>query len=105
MRSIINSVIIIVFIFLTVACNRIAPENRVLHQSKDDAVLVVDIPKAGCKNCQKVIETGLLKEKGVKQTILNLHTKQVSVVYNPKVMTGNLLKTKTLLLADKIPCK
>jgi len=105
MKIVLRNIITLIVVFLMTSCNRIAPENRVLHKSENDAVLVVDIPKAGCKNCQKVVETGLAKEAGVKQSILNLHTKQVSVVYNPEEITAASLKSKTLSLATKIPCK
>ena len=105
MKTILRSILTLITVLLISSCNRIAPENRVLHKSEKDAVLVVDVPKAGCKNCQKVVETGLAKEAGVKQSILNLHTKQVSVVYNPEEITAESLKSKTLSLATKIPCK
>ena len=100
-----RSTLAILLIIITASCNRIKPETRVLVKSDQDSILVVDIPKAGCHNCQKVVEGGLKNFKGVKQTILNLHSKQVSIVYNPKETTTSVLKTEVNSLADKIPCK
>lgn len=87
------------------SCHKIAPETRVLAKTANDSVLVVAIPKAGCHNCQKVVEGGLANFKGVKQTILNLHTKEVSVLYNPNDINSNTLTKKVHSLADNIPCK
>jgi len=90
---------------ILVSCNRIGKEERVLVKEDTDLVFVFDIPKAGCKNCQRVVEGGLENEKGVKQSILNLNTKQVSIVYQPDVTTREVLEKRVTTLMSKIPCK
>ncbi|CAL2091122.1 heavy-metal-associated domain-containing protein [Tenacibaculum sp. 190524A05c] len=97
--------ILLLLSFVFISCNRIKPEERVLNTSENDGVLVVSIPKAQCANCQKVVEGGLQDLNGVKQSILNLHTKEVSVVYNPTVISSNNLEKKVNELAANIPCK
>ncbi|WP_075342147.1 cation transporter [Tenacibaculum agarivorans] len=101
-----EKILVITSIILIIAsCNRIGPEKRVLNVSEKDSVFVMSIPKAGCKNCQKVIEGGLAKVKGVKQTILNLNSKEVSIAYNPEDTNSKILKNKVTKLAQNIPCK
>ena len=97
--------ILIIWSFLFISCNRIKPEERVLNTSENDAVLVVSIPKAQCANCQKVVEGGLQNFTGVKQSILNLHTKEISVVFNPALISSDNLEKKVNELAANIPCK
>ncbi len=92
-------------IFAFVSCNRIPEENRVLVKEASDSVLVVSVPKARCVNCQEVIEGGLQNEKGVKQSILNLHTKELSIVYAPDVTSPEALKESVKTLKGQIPCK
>ena len=97
--------ILLLLSFLFISCNRIKPEERVLNTSENDAVLVVSIPKAQCANCQKVVEGGLQNFTGVKQSILNLHTKEISVVFNPALISSDNLEKKVNELAANIPCK
>ena len=87
------------------SCTKIAKEERVLVKNLSDSLLVINVPKASCENCQNVVEGGLSKVNGVKQSILNLHTKQVSIVYNPSVIKANELQIKTKSLINEIPCK
>ncbi|MFN7913124.1 MAG: heavy-metal-associated domain-containing protein [Bacteroidota bacterium] len=87
------------------SCTQIAKEERVLVKNLSDSLLVINVPKASCENCQNVVEGGLSKVNGVKQSILNLHTKQVSIVYNPSVIKANELQIKTKSLINEIPCK
>jgi periplasmic mercuric ion binding protein len=91
--------------FITASCNRIEKETRVLIQDKDDAVLVVNIPQASCPKCQKVMEGGLANTEGIKQSILNLNTKQVSVVYNPNITNAKAIETSINELIPQMPCK
>jgi len=100
-----NSFIATILIALTFSCTRFTKEERILNITEGDATLVMTIPKAGCKKCQKIIEEGLNKETGVKQSILNLHTKNLSVLYLPKVTSAEQLKTSISALAKTIPCK
>ncbi|RNC86250.1 MAG: hypothetical protein ED556_08095 [Winogradskyella sp.] len=88
-----------------VSCNRIPEEKRVLEKDKADKVFVMQVPKARCANCQKVIEGGLQNVAGVKQSILNLHTKEVSVVYKPEEISKIDLEEKVKTLKGQIPCK
>ena len=100
-----EKVMILAAIFAFSSCNQIAKEERVLVKNLSDSLLVINVPKAGCENCQKVIEDGLFNEKGIKQSILNLHTKQVSIVYKPNEVTAAELQTKVKSLINEIPCK
>jgi len=99
-----NLIIIVVLLAIT-ACNRIEKETRVLIQSEGDTTLVVKIPKAACKKCQKIIEGGLENENGVRQSILDLHSKNLSVVYIPEKTTPEVLQLTIDKLAKQIPCK
>ena len=88
-----------------VACNRIKEEKRVLVKGENDAVLVVNTPKARCYKCQSIIEGGLNKMEGVSQSILNLNTKEVSIVYSPEKISPERLNTTVDDLVTQIPCK
>ena len=94
-----------VVIFSIIASTSIPPETRVLDIAETDALLVFDVPKAACQNCQKVVEKGLMKEKAIKQSILNLHKKEVSIVYEPNEITASQIENKLNVLIDKMPCK
>jgi mercuric ion binding protein len=98
-------VIIIATALANSSCTQIAKEERVLVKNLSDSLLVINVPKAACENCQNVVEGGLSKVNGVKQSILNLHTKQVSIVYNPIAITSSELKNITKSLINEIPCK
>ncbi len=100
-----KALIIALLLFGTIACNRIKKEERVLIQGIGDATLVIPIPKAGCKKCQKILEEGLQNEIGVQQSILDLNSKNLSVVYNPDSTTPDILETTAKKLATTIPCK
>lgn len=100
-----NSFIAIILVLLSSSCTRFAKEERILNITEGDATLVMTIPKAGCKKCQKIIEEGLNKKTGVKQSILNLHTKSLSVLYLPEVTSEEQLKTSINALSKTIPCK
>ncbi len=100
-----KNLIIILALVLTGSCNRIEKETRVLIQREGDATLVVNIPKAACKKYQKIIEGGLQNENGVQQSILDLHSKNLSVVYIPGETTPEILKLSIDNLAKQIPCK
>lgn len=100
--KIILSMLMVVLAF---SCNRIGKEERVLNVGEKDAVVVIKTPKARCHNCQSIIEAGLNATKGVKQTILNLNKREVSIVYTPEVATPGALHAKVEALTTQIPCK
>ena len=100
-----STLLILCFALTIFSCNRIPEEERVLVKSETDSVLVVAVPNAGCVNCQSIMEGSLDKESGVKQTILNLHTKEVSIVYEPNLVTPESLEKKVQSLRRKLPCK
>ncbi len=91
--------------FSLMACNRIEKETRVLVKSNTDSLLVVNIPQASCPKCQQVIEGGLAINQGIKQSILNLTTKQVSVVYNPAITSAQVIEASLNKLIPQMPCK
>lgn len=97
--------IIALFVLSAIACNRIKKEERVLVKGENDAVLVLNTPKAKCHKCQKVIEAGLQKVEGVSQSILDLSKKQVSIVYTPENTTPEILSATVEKLTEEIPCK
>jgi len=98
-------VLLIIMMLSISSCNRFPEEDRVLIKGETDAVLVVSVPNAGCLNCQRIMESKLQKEKGVKQSILNLHTKEVSIVYEPHLVNPELLNSKIIDLRTELPCK
>ncbi|NRB82265.1 MAG: cation transporter [Winogradskyella sp.] len=100
-----KKIIVLSVLGFFVSCNHIPEENRTLNVSQHDEVAVFSIPKAACKKCQTVIEDGLKNQNGVKQTILNLHTKEVSIVYQPEVISESVIKEKVTKLEGEIPCK
>ncbi|BDS10524.1 cation transporter [Aureispira anguillae] len=101
-----KTIIIVVAIFLAItSCNRIPKEERVLVKGAADSVLVVAVPKARCYKCQNIIEGGLKEVKGVQQSILNLHTKEVSIVYTPDLTNPEALEGKVANLIPQLPCK
>lgn len=100
-----NIVLIVLTVFAVVSCNRIEKEERVLVKAANDAVLVISTPKARCHKCQKIIESGLKKVDGVSQTILDLNTKKVSIVYSPKSTNPEILTKKVEALKKQTPCK
>ncbi len=97
--------IIAVVLLLITSCNHIEKEERVLIQQKGDAKLVINVPKAACKKCQRIIEEGLQNEIGVHQSILDLNSKNLSVVYAPEKTNPEILETTIEKLAKQIPCK
>ena len=100
-----SKLIIFIAILSLFACNRIEEETRVLDVGVQDSVLVVDVPNAVCHKCQNTMEGGLALTSGVKQSILNLHTKQVSIVYSPEETTSAMLREKVYDLIPQLPCK
>jgi mercuric ion binding protein len=59
-----------------------------------------------CEMCKKTIEHDLLFEKGIKKVTLDLDTKVVTVVYNPKKTDEEKIRiaiTKIGYDADSIP--
>ncbi|MEW7281300.1 heavy-metal-associated domain-containing protein [Aquimarina sp. 2201CG1-2-11] len=100
-----NKTTIITILLVIISCNRIEKEERVLRQDPGDEIFVIHVPKAGCKKCQKIIEEGLQNENGVQQSILDLSSKKLSVVYTPEKVTPKILETTVKKIAKKIPCK
>lgn len=96
---------LIAIIMAISSCNQIPEETRVLSKEATDSVFVLDVPNARCPKCQNIIEGGLANEAGVKQSILNLHTKQVSIVYAPDQTTSQQLEEKVSGLVPQLPCK
>jgi len=98
-------ILIVLLAFTAVSCNRIEKEERVLVKGENDAVLVINTPKARCLKCQKIIEDGLQNINGVNQSILDLNTKKVSIVYTPENTTPEILSATFEKLTEQIPCK
>lgn len=97
--------IVVIVLLVGLSCNRIKKEERVLVKGENDAVLVINTPKAMCHKCQNIIEGGLQKVDGVSQSILDLNTKQVSIVYSPENKTPEILSATVEKLTEKTPCK
>jgi hypothetical protein len=91
-------------LILFTACTKFKEEKRVAQPTKGDSVFITTISNAKCENCQAVIEDGLLKEKGIKQAILNLQTKRLTVVYNFSLNTKSKIIHKLSELQPKMPC-
>ena len=100
-----KSLIFGAILIFSIACNRIQEETRVIKKGETDSLFTISLPAAGCNNCQKVVEGGLSNEKGIKQSILNLNTKEVSIVYDPKVTNPQLIAASVTKLGDQMPCK
>jgi len=98
-------IVLIIVVFSVIGCNRIEKEERVLVKGKDDLVLVINTPKAKCHKCQKIIEDGLQNISGVSQSILDLNSKKLSIVYSPENTTPKILSSTVEKLTEQIPCK
>ncbi|KAA1247900.1 heavy-metal-associated domain-containing protein [Aquimarina sp. RZ0] len=96
---------IIALILLGTSCNLTEKEERVLIQRNDNSLMVINVPEARCKKCQKIIEEGLQYQEGVQQSILDLNTKKVSIVYQPDRTSPKALETTVETLVQLIPCK
>ena len=62
---------------------------------------------AMCQQCKDRIEGGLVYEKGVKDVVLDVETKVVTIRYNTKSTSPDELKKKISKLgydADEVPC-
>lgn len=99
-----KTILAALIIFLVISCNFIEKEERVLVKGKSDEVLVLNTPRAGCHKCQKIIEEGLQNIEGVSQSILNLNSKQISIVYSPENITPEILSSAVKELTIKTPC-
>ncbi|WP_203257092.1 cation transporter [Hyunsoonleella ulvae] len=100
-----KQIALVIVLLSVLACNRIKEEKRVIVKGENDAVLVIKTPKARCYKCQNIIENGLNNLSGVSQSILNLNTKEVSIVYTPENTTPEILNATVEALTEKIPCK
>ncbi|MDZ4844758.1 MAG: heavy-metal-associated domain-containing protein [Chitinophagales bacterium] len=98
------SLLIIMTMISITSCNQIKDEKRVLMQGEGDSLLILKIPDAACDKCQKIIEGGLLDEQGIKQSILNLKTREVSVVYDPQVTSPEIITATITKLRPNMPC-
>ena len=98
------SLLIIMALITITSCNQIKDEKRILVRGEGDSLFVVKIPDAACDKCQKVIEGGLLDEKGIKQSILNLKTREVSVVYDPQATSPEMITSVITKLRPNMPC-
>lgn len=96
---------LLVLLFTLSSCNRIPPEERVIVKQESDSLLVLSVPNGKCMKCQGIMETGLGTELGVKQSILNLHTKEVSIVYDAEKISAEDLENKVEDLRLQFPCK
>ncbi len=103
MKAIISILSVVLVLFIS--CNRLPEETRLLIKGEGDAVLVLSVPNASCSKCQNIMETGLNNTKGIKQSILNLHTKEVSIVYDPKEASTDNLEKIVESLRTQFPCK
>ncbi|MFO0356456.1 MAG: heavy-metal-associated domain-containing protein [Sphingobacteriaceae bacterium] len=92
-------------IFSFFGCQQYKPDNRMVKPGKSDSVFVAQVADAKCENCQKVIEDGMNSTDGIKQTLLNLNTKYVTVVYDPLKVKPECIQERIKLLATQIPCK
>ncbi|MBL6731122.1 MAG: heavy-metal-associated domain-containing protein [Bacteroidia bacterium] len=100
----IQSAVLFAAILVIASCNQLKPENRIVSVQASDSLLVIRLPNAKCENCQKVVESGMSKIDGVKQTVLNLHTKEVSIVYNPNIVATVELSKNVKILETQMPC-
>ncbi|MDR2086176.1 MAG: heavy-metal-associated domain-containing protein [Dysgonamonadaceae bacterium] len=53
---------------------------------------VVFLVSMYCQNCKKKIEKNISWEKGVKDLLIDLETKTVTIIYNPQKTTEEALK-------------
>ncbi|MEI6435084.1 MAG: cation transporter [Bacteroidota bacterium] len=76
--------------------------------SQDKKVETIKIKtSAVCGQCKDRIENGLAYEKGVKDVVLDVDTKMVTIKYNTKSTSPEELRKKISKLgydADEIPC-
>lgn len=75
-----------------------------LYAQKKDVVVIKT--SAECDMCKKTIEKNLAFEKGVKNADMNLEKKEVTVTYNPKKTSPEVIRKAISNMgydADSIP--
>jgi mercuric ion binding protein len=82
LKKIIKSAVIVMLVLFT---------NSLFAQSKSKAEIKIKT-SAECDMCKNTLEKTLAFEKGVKDAKLDLATKEVTVVYNPKKTNPEQLK-------------
>lgn len=82
----------------------VSHSNTVVAPPKTERVQIQT--SAVCGMCEKTIKQSLMKVKGVKEAQLNMDTKVVTVVYQPKFTNPDALRTaisKVGYDADQVP--
>lgn len=75
------------------------------HVSAQSQEIIIQTT-AQCGECKEIIEKALMAEKGVRFAELDVKTKKAKVVYNPKKITPEQLRTTISLVgydADDVP--
>ncbi|MEI6684132.1 MAG: heavy-metal-associated domain-containing protein [Bacteroidota bacterium] len=93
------SALLILVTVMTLSAQAFAQEKKIESiQIKTSAM---------CKQCKERIENGLVYDKGVKDVVLDVDTKIVTIRYNTKATNPETLRKKISKLgydADTIPC-
>jgi periplasmic mercuric ion binding protein len=79
--------------------------NTAFSQSKKTETIAIKT-SAQCNMCKDRLESGLAYEKGVKDVVLDVETKILTVKYNPKTTTPEELRKKISKIgydADDVP--
>jgi periplasmic mercuric ion binding protein len=94
-----TSFMFLLIVFLSNGSNIFAQEQ------KNEAKILIQT-SAQCEQCKKRIEETMAFEPGVKNSVLDLKTKQVTVVYNPKKTSPDKIRaalSKVGYDADNVP--
>jgi copper chaperone CopZ len=85
-----NIVRVLLAIFLFGYVSTLSAQEKVRKKKTEEVVFVVNM---FCENCKKKIEKNVSWEKGVTDLRVNLDEKKVTLLYDSKKTTVELLKT------------
>jgi len=82
-----------------------ATTNSFSQEIKKQDTIVIKTSSI-CETCKKTLEKSMAFEKGVKSSNLNIDTKELTVIYNPKKTNPDKIKKAVTLTgydADSLP--
>lgn len=97
--------ILLFLLLINIGCNQSSNIEKTIVKGINDSLYKIYIPKAACKNCKQVVENGLAKVEGVKDSELNLSKKELSIIYNPLIISPRSLEFIMSNLSHEMPCK
>jgi hypothetical protein len=103
-QNILNTILLILLL-INISCNQFSNIEKPIVKGINDSLYKIYIPKAACKNCKLVVEKGLSKLNGIKESQLDLGKKELSIIYNPLLISPKSLELIVTNLSNHMPCK